>query len=119
MKGNYVKSEHFEITDTIGVPHPYCITARHVTWASDKFGCLLGDDAVESAEKAGITCGMRGCRLSWKEHEQALLVSCYAPLTIDGKNNPELQQMLEDNVKECEANNYAVFAFLDKTGERK
>lgn len=117
IKGTYVKSEHFEITDTIGVPHPYCVTAEHVGEAADHHGGILGEAAIEAGEKKGITCGMRGCQLSYKQHEQALLVACRAPLkSSDGLPNPELHKFLLDNKAEAEKNNYAGFAFLDKTG---
>lgn len=115
MKGNYTKSEHFEIIDTLGVPHPYMITHRHVIFASDHYSGRLGDEAVRAAEQQGITCGVRGCQLSWDQHRQALLVACKAPLTLpDGTNNPELEAYLKANVKEAEANDYEGFAFLDK-----
>lgn len=116
MRGVYVESAHFRIVDTIGVPHPFCITARHVEIAADNFGGMLGEAAIEAAEKRGVRCGMRGCRLDYKQHEQALVVECRAPLKMpDGSVNPELHKFLLDNKAECEFNKYAGFAFIDKT----
>ena len=118
MKGNYTKSDHFEIIDTLPTTHHYCITPRHVAWASDKFSGRLGEDAIRDGEaKAQIRCGVRGCNLTFDEHELCLLVACYEPATINGKNNPELEALLKENVAECEANKYVGFAFVDKTGE--
>jgi hypothetical protein len=114
IKGTYTESEHFKIIDSIGVPHPYCITPKHVEVASDSFGGMLGEAAIEAAEKKGAHCGMRSCQLSFKQHEQALIVECRAPLKINGEANPELHKFLLDNKAECEKNNYAGFAFLDK-----
>ena len=115
VKGTYTKSEHFEITDTIGVPHPYCITPRHVEEAADHHGGMLTEAAIEATErKRGRSCGVRGCNLDYKEHEQALIVTCRAPLKgADGKVNPELEQMLLANKDECERNGYAGFAFVE------
>ena len=109
-----VRVEHFEITDTIGVPHPYCITPKHVTEAADHWGGRLGEEAIKATErKHGRSCGMRGCNLDYEEHEQALVVSCRAPLKgADGATNPELHQMLLANKDECEKNGYAGFAFV-------
>lgn len=115
IKGNYVKSENFEVIDTIGVPHPYCIGTKHVAEASDNFGGMLGEAAIEAAEKKGAHCEIRGCRLSFKQHEHALVIACRAPLKQDdGTVNPELHKMLLDNKEECEKNGYAGFAFVDK-----
>ena len=70
----YPKNELYEVVDTIGVPHPYMITGKHVGEASDHFFGRLGEEAIRSAEKKGITCGMRHCNLSYDEHKQALVV---------------------------------------------
>lgn len=114
IKGTFVKSEHFEIIDTIGVPHPYCITPKHVVWASDHHCGRLGDEAIrEAEERGGAKCGVRDCYLSYAEHEQALVVGCKAELKIDGEVNPELHQFLLDNKEEAERNHYAGFAFKD------
>ena len=118
IKGLYLKSENFEITDTIAVPHPYCITPKHVGIASDQFSGRLGEEAIAAAEKQGVRCGMRGCMLDYKKHEQALLVSCRAPLkNSDGTVNPELHKFLLDNKPECEKHGYAGFAFIKAGGE--
>jgi hypothetical protein len=35
VKGQYLRSEKFEVVDTIGVPHPYCITPQHLVHGSE------------------------------------------------------------------------------------
>ena len=52
IKGEYGKSEHgnFEVTDTIGVPHPYCITPKHVHVASAQFECGVCKGELSYAE---------------------------------------------------------------------
>jgi hypothetical protein len=116
MKGTYTKSEHFEIIDTIGVPHRYTIGANHVAYAADHHNGMLSEDAIRQAESLGkARCEHPRCQLSYDQHEHALVVACRADLqTADGSPNPELQQFLLDNKAECEANSYAGFAFVDK-----
>jgi len=70
------------VIDIVGVPHPYCISHRHVVYASDHFDGILGKEAIIDAEKHGIVCDIckrmnkkEGERiLSYEEHEQALIV---------------------------------------------
>lgn len=111
IKGTYPSTENFSIVDTIGVPHPYCITPRHIGEASDHFGGMLGTDAIKSAEKKGITCGVKGCMLPFDKHEQALLVSCKIDI-----NKPENKQEITDYLlsikEEAEKNGYVGFAFM-------
>jgi len=116
IKGEYGESEqgNFKVVDTIGVPHPYCITNRHVAHASDNFMGRLGNEAIESAERSGAKCGVKGCNLSFSEHEQALLVSCEKDMQgEDGKADPELHKYLLKIKDEATANGYAGFAFKD------
>lgn len=114
FKGNYGESSNgnFKVIDTIGVPHPYMITNKHVCWAADHHMGMLDTYAIESAEKQGIKCGMRGCNLTYAEHEQALIVECHQELQLNGKTNPELHEYLLSIKDECESNGYAGFAFM-------
>lgn len=102
FKGTYGTSENgnFQVVDTIAVPHPYCITARHIA-----AGGILNSESIEAAERNGAACGIKGCRLSYKQHEVALLVSCKT------EPNDELEKYLVGNKDECEKNGYAGFAF--------
>ena len=116
IKGDYAKTENFEIVDTIGVPHPYCISPRHLAYASKYYGHILTEDGMRAAEKSGnAKCGVRGCTLSFDEHEHALLVACKQDIK-DEAYKEELHQMLLANKEEAEKNGYAGFAFLDKRG---
>ena len=112
MKGNYGSSAkgNFKVIDTIGVPHPYCITPRHVAVASDHHMGRLGKAAIFDAEIKGAKCGVKNCDLPFEFHEEALLVACYENI----KGNKELENYLLKIKAEAEKNNYAGFAFLDK-----
>lgn len=116
LKARYGESDggHFRIIDTIGVPHLYMVGSRHVVHASEHFSGILGEAAIESGERKGITCCMRACRLSYKEHGMALLVSCTAAVSEDDKRvNPELRRYLMACKPLAEADNMAGFAFKD------
>ena len=95
----YPSTDKFKVIDTIGVPHPYCITGKHVSYASDHCGGMLTKEAIIAAEEAGAKCDI--CRqqsehggkiLSYEEHEHALLVEVddsrgqvgQAPAQIEG-----------------------------------
>ena len=113
FKGDYSQSKNgnFKIINTIGVPHLYCITPKHVAVAADHYFGMLGADAIRGAEKQGAKCDI--CRkagkiLSYDEHEQALLVEC----KIDIQPVPdELKTWLVSIKDEAEKNGYAGFAF--------
>lgn len=107
------KNGNFFICDTIGIPHPYCIGPRHVDHTADHFGGILGAAAIESGEKIGITCAMKGCNLSYAEHEQTLLVCCKKELQIENKTNPELHEWLLTIKDKIELEKkYAGFSFI-------
>lgn len=117
LKERYGTSEkgNYSVIDTIGVPHPYCITEKLVAYASDHFYGVLDKRAVEQAEKHGIRCGVRGCTLTFDQHETALLVGCKGPLKEEGTNlaHPELHSYLLKCKPLCEEDHYAGFAFVD------
>lgn len=106
----YPKTEHFEIVDTIGVPHPYCITEKHVVHAADHYCGRLGLDAIKDMEKKyGKSCGVKGCNLPYEGHEQALLVNCKS------EDKELLGAYLKSIVDQCERDGFAGFALmLDK-----
>lgn len=115
LQERYGKSQdgNFQVRETIGVPHPYCITPKHVVEAANRHGGILGKPAIQDAEKAGARCGVSGCRLSFAQHEQALLISCKVDLkNQQGDINPELQAYLLQCKPLCEADGYAGFAFI-------
>jgi|ERR1035441_5437898 hypothetical protein len=41
---------------SVSMPHPYCITPKHVAYAADHCGGMLGTDAIRAAEKTGAAC---------------------------------------------------------------
>ena len=119
----YGESEHhnFRIIDSIGIPHPYCITVKHLKYNSSIY---LN---IEEAESKGAVCGI--CKnihrkhpdkpiLSYKEHREALLVECDIEINLDGKTPPELQDYIT-NIKDiAKKNGYVGFAFIkNKKGE--
>jgi hypothetical protein len=54
--------------EKVALPHPYCITPKHVAVAADHFSGMLGEAAMEAAERYGAKCGWERCQLSYKEH---------------------------------------------------
>ena len=115
MRARYGQSEsgNFFIEDTIASPHPYTITNRHVEFAADHCCGILGKDAIERGEARGIHCGAQGCRLSFAEHGQGLVVSCKKELkNKDGSTNKELHAYLLSCVDKANADKFEGFAFL-------
>ncbi len=114
---HYPKTEKFEIIDTIGVPHPFCITSKLVVYASDNHGGILGSTAIEEyeAKTSRPSCGMKGCTLFYKEHETALVVEVDDDREL--KDIPGLQEYLVECKPICEKDNYAGFAFIQKKGK--
>lgn len=99
----YPQTEWFQVVDTIGVPHPYCVTPKHIE-AAQRYSGRLGKEAIEDLEsRRGPSCGIRGCNLKFKEHEQALLVKCRI------KDNELLQKYLQSIADMCEEDGYAGF----------
>jgi len=111
FKGTYPDSPsgNFKVIDVIGVPHPYCIGPKHVALAADRFCGILGNEAIEEAERRGIHCATCRGELSLKEHETALLVGC----KVDFKDHKdEVSTWLKSIVAEAEKHKYAGFAFV-------
>jgi hypothetical protein len=83
-------SEEFTLREFTSVnhrPHPFMIGTRHVTIASDKFGGMLGIEAIEYAEKLGVYCATPGCLLSYSQH------TCDKVLAINIKGKPDLNSV--------------------------
>lgn len=110
----YPKTELFEVVDTIGVPHPYCIGAKHVAHASDNYSGILGDQAIQNGEENGIYCEICKGKLRYDEHKQALLIACDAESPNAVKD--QLQEYLKSIVEMCEDDGYVGFAFTKKEG---
>ena len=113
----YTTSENFYVKDTIGVPHPYMITDRHVSYAATKHGGMLSSDAIKGAEKhANAKCDICKGQLSYEEHEQALIIGCKANPNVEPYQT-ELREFLKENAGEAEKHGYAGFTLLDQFSE--
>lgn len=105
---NYPKTEHFEVVDTMGVPHPFCITHHHIAFESESV--YLDGKRIKRYEKSignRPSCGMKGCNLMYDQHEQALAVRCKTG------DKDLLKTYLESIVKQCEADGFAGFVLID------
>lgn len=111
----YTKTDLFHVKDSIGVPHPYCITNKHVVHASDNYGGMLGEGAIKSLEekKGKPCCGVKGCNLYYHEHGQALLIAFKSSKTLE-ELKPELNDYLLSIKEMAEADNYIGFAFVQE-----
>lgn len=96
-------------------PHPYCVGTRHVVFASDNFGGILGESAIEAAENAGIycdTCRKAGQKLSYSEHKSDKVMF----IKVSGEEDLEdvlgLKEYLFELKPICEANGIDGFAFI-------
>lgn len=109
----YMVSEqgNFSIIDTIAVPHPYCITPEHVSYASDHCSGMLTAYAIEQAEKQGARCDICKGELSYSEHEIALVIECKLELSTQQGKGTELHNYLLALKDITEQNNFAGFAF--------
>lgn len=110
----YPKTDKFKIIDTIAVPHPYCITPKHVAYASDHCGGMLGERAIRGAEEQGARCDICKGKLSYDEHQRALLVEVTDDREL--KDISELKSYLLTIKKQAEADGFAGFAFKQKKG---
>ena len=116
IKGTYPASEqgNFNVIDTIGVPHPYCITPKHLQHCDSMY---LDAETIKRAEGKGAKCdicrvrvkkGLQPTILAYDEHKEALLVGC----KVDIKPAPdELKNWLLSIKAETERNKYEGWAF--------
>jgi hypothetical protein len=120
--GQYISPDGnttFEIIDTLGVPHPYCVTPKHVAYASDHCSGILSKDAIRAAEKEGAACDI--CRkkgegiLTVDEHGTALLVGVYDKDNRELNDMPELQEWLKPLCAVAEKDGFVGFAFKKAT----
>lgn len=110
------KDGNFYVKDTIGVPHPYCITPKHLEFNE---GMYLDIEQAEEKSNGKACCDI--CRnlknerkqdkiLTFAEHKQALLIACKK----DIKDNSELKEYLLSIKDKTEKKGYVGFAFLDE-----
>lgn len=112
---------NFVVVDSIGVPHPYCITPKHLL--PDRM--YLDAAAIRDAERTnGAKCdtcrllvkgGKQPKVLSYDEHEQGLLVSCKKDMkeVVDGREVvcAELREFLLSVKELAVVDGFAGFAF--------
>ncbi len=112
----YPKTEMYQIIDTLGIPHSYCIGPKHVQYASKHCNGILGSGAISELEKEkGKGCCMvKGCNLTHAEHELALVVE----VAFDGELNeaPGLTEYLKSCVPLMDKDKVSGFAFKKKAG---
>lgn len=113
----YPFTKQFKVVDTVGVPHFYCITPKHVAYASDYCGGMLGKEAIKESEEHGAKCGICKGELSFDEHKQALLVEVSDNREL--KDIPELKKYLLRIKKMATKDNFAGFAFKQKKVVRR
>jgi hypothetical protein len=91
--------------EKISMPHPYGIGTKHVAVAARSFGGMLGEAAIEQAEREGASCficqetARRGGRiLKYSEHENAVTLFVKVPAGTCDLNAVEgLHKFLFDN----------------------
>jgi len=105
--------------ETIAIPHPYCIGAKHVGHASRNFNGMLGIEAIEDAERHGITCDIckemhrkNGTKiLKYAEHEQRKTLFIEVPQNNDLNKINGLVEYLNSIKPICEKLKIDGFAF--------
>ena len=107
---DYPKTDKFFCGDVIGVPHPYCIGTKHVVHAADHFGGMLTADAIRDAEKRGAKCCICKGKLSYDEHQSAIVVVVDDAREL--KDIPELRDYLLSIKDRTEKDGFAGFAFM-------
>ena len=118
----YPNTDRFKVVDTIGVPHPYCITPKHLEHSE---GMYLD---IEGAERRSREAHPRDSRkwavcdickkinrktgkpiLSYSEHKTALLIEVNDEREL--KEIPELKEYLLSIKEMAEKDGFVGFAF--------
>lgn len=100
--------------EKLSLPHPYCITPRHVAWASDHYGGMLSEDAICDAEKHGARCEIckvNNLNLSYHEHKTNVTLFIKVPQNTDLNAIAGLHTYLYKNKPEFEKLGIQGFAF--------
>jgi hypothetical protein len=105
----YPATDKCRVVDTIGVPHPYCITPKHVAIAADQFAGMLTEEAIRVAETQGARCDICKGQLKYSEHKQALLVEVATDTPID-EINKYIQLIADQTAKD----GYSGWAFKER-----
>ena len=88
-------------------PHVYVIGPKHIAYASDHCGGILGK---ETCEKVG--CAHPGCNTSYDEHTSETVM--FIQLKKDCKNQ-EINDFLKTMVEDMELNKIDGIVFIDTT----
>jgi len=86
-------------------PHPYTVGNKHISYAHDNCGGLLGDEVLKA-----VPCAHRGCTLSYEEHLSDFVM--FLSLTKD-MTHEEISNSLKDIADESEADGVDGFAFVE------
>lgn len=108
----YGQSENgnFWIHESIGVPHSYTVTPKHINYCADNCQSSISDYSLQECDNNGIKCGYPQCNLSFKEHEQALIVAC----KIDPKKaENEIKDYLSKINETVEKDGFVGYSFMD------
>jgi hypothetical protein len=118
---------NFSIIGDIGVPHPYCISDKHLLHNTSMY---LGREQIIRMEEStkNLTLRKRAicdiCKniklkhkynykiLSFDEHKQALAVECKKEPVKNSKAHEELKQYLLSKKDKCEKDGYVGFTLI-------
>src|SRR5579863_6173438 len=102
----------------VSLPHPYCIIPKHVAVAADDFGGMLGESAIEAAERMGVRCGMNGCNLPYRKHESQVTLVIVVPVGSRDLNAvPGLHKYLLSIKDKATELGVRGFAFPSRSGQ--
>ncbi len=121
----------FGVVDTMPEKHAYCIGAKLVAFASDRFSGMLTEEAIRAAEKEkSIYC--ETCERAFKrrdinqpmdydEHLTGLLIQCLQKPSNDNEYGKELQAYMKEVIKKehFKKQKYIGFMMLDSFTKTK
>lgn len=112
---------NFKAIDSIGVPHPYYITPKHLEYSHGMYLDIEGAEkesreTYPNDQRKWAICDI--CRklnrqngtpvLSFADHKRALLIKC----KIEANGNDELKQYLLQIKESTEKHGFAGWAFM-------
>jgi hypothetical protein len=81
--------EAFDVVQINYKPHPYMIGSRHIEYASNHFGGMLGEETLRA-----VPCAMRNCHAMYEEHTSNTVL--VIRLNEDVKNTDEFVELLKN-----------------------
>lgn len=76
-------------------PHPYVIGSKHVAYAADHYGGMLGKETLEK-----IPCAEKGCQLPYDEHTSDKVMFLQLKRDTTGKEAGTFLMQMEDEIKQ-------------------